>query len=83
MAIRSKCGYNNYQKVKSKTRVYQMLDVLRAGREKGSGKLMELTTRFYALHLADCKSVADFSGQLSQINHELQDLHPSTAFSEV
>lgn len=46
MAIRSKCEYNNYQKVKSKTRVYQMLDVLRAGREKGSGKLMELTTRF-------------------------------------
>jgi hypothetical protein len=62
MAIRSKCGYNNYQKVKSKTRVYQMLDVLRASREKGSGKLMELTTRFYALYLADCKSVADFSG---------------------
>jgi gag-polypeptide of LTR copia-type len=83
MAIRSKCEYNNYQKVKSKTRVYQMLDVLRAGREKGSGKLMELTTRFYALHLADCKSIADFSGQLLQINHELQDLHPSTAFSEV
>jgi hypothetical protein len=83
MAIRSKCEYNNYQKVKSKTRVYRMLDVLRAGREKGSGKLMELMTRFYALHLGDCKSIADFSGQLSQINHELQDLHPSTAFSEV
>jgi hypothetical protein len=39
-----------------------MLDVLRASREKGSGKLMELTTRFYALHLADYKSIADFSG---------------------
>ena len=39
-----------------------MLDVLWAGREKGSRKLIELTTRFYALHLADCKSVADFSG---------------------
>ncbi|KAE9372962.1 hypothetical protein N431DRAFT_439909 [Stipitochalara longipes BDJ] len=49
----------------------------------GSGKLMELTTRFYALYLADCKSIADFSGQLSQTNHELLDLHPSTAFSEV
>ena len=83
MAIRSKCGYLNYQKIKNTTRVYQMVDILRAGREMGSGKLMELTTRFYALHLADCKSVADFSGQLSQINHELQDLHPSTAFSEV
>lgn len=83
MAIRSKCGFNNYQKVKPKIRVYHMIDVLRAGREMGSGKLMELTTRFYALHLADCESIADFSGQLSQINHQLQDLHPSTAFSEV
>ena len=83
MAIRSKCGFNNYQKIKTKTRVYQMIDVLRAGRETGAGKLMELTTRFYALNLSDCESIADFSGQLSQINHELQDLHPSTAFSEV
>jgi hypothetical protein len=83
MAVRSKCEYNNYQKIKSKDRVFQMLDVLRAGRETGSGKLMELTGRFYALHLADYKSISDFSGQLSQINHELQDLHPSTAFSEI
>ena len=83
MAIRSKCEFNNYQKIKPYTRVYQILDILRAGREMGSGKLMELTTRFYTLHLADCKGIADFSGQLSQINHELQDLHPSTAFSEV
>jgi hypothetical protein len=63
--------------------VYEMIDVLRAGREMGSGKLMELTTRFYGLHLSDCESVADFSGQLSQINHTLRDLHPDTAFSEV
>jgi hypothetical protein len=83
MAVRSKCEYNNYQKIKDKKRVYQMLDILRARRETGSGKLMKLTTRFYALHLADCKSISDFSSQLSQINHELQDLHPSTAFSEV
>ena len=39
-----------------------MLNILRAGREKGSGKLIELMTRFYALYLADCKSIADFSG---------------------
>ncbi|KAN0111139.1 hypothetical protein V8E51_007526 [Hyaloscypha variabilis] len=83
MAIRSKCEFNNYQKIKPYTRVYQILDILRAGREMGSGKLIELTTRFYALHLIDCKGIADFSGQLSQINYELQDLHPSTAFSEV
>jgi hypothetical protein len=59
-----------------------MIEKLKSGREMGSGRLIELTTRFYALHLADCESVADFSGQLQQINHGLTDLHPSTAFSE-
>jgi hypothetical protein len=83
MAVRSKCEYLNFSKVKERTRVYQMLDILKAGRETGSGKLMELTTRFYSLYLADCTSVADFSAQLLRINQELQDLHPSTAFSNV
>jgi hypothetical protein len=83
MAIHSKCGYNNYQKVKLKTRAFQMIEILHAGWETGTGKLMELTTHFYALNLMDCEGIADFSGQLSQINYELYALHPSTAFSEV
>lgn len=83
MGIRSKCEYNNSQKISPFNRVYQVLEVLKAGRESGSGKLMELTTRFYALNLADCKSMSDFSGQLTQVNNELQDLYPSTAFSQI
>lgn len=83
MAVRSKCRYNNYQKIKDFKRVFSMLDILRAGREAGSRKLMELTTRFYSLHLAKYESISDFSGQLSQINNELQDLHPTTAFSQI
>jgi hypothetical protein len=82
MAIRSKCAFNNVKKIDGMTRAYQMVDKLKSGREMGSGRLIELTTRFYALHLTDCESVADFSGQLQQINHGLTDLHPSTAFSE-
>jgi hypothetical protein len=82
MAIRSKCGFNNMQKGQEMKRAYQMIDKLRSGREMGSGRLFDLTTRFYALHLADCESVADFSGQLMQINYGLKDLHPDTAFSE-
>jgi hypothetical protein len=62
MAIRSKCGYNNYQKVKALCWVYNILDVLWSGRSTGAGKLIELTTRFYSLTLADYKSIADFSG---------------------
>jgi hypothetical protein len=83
MAIRSKCAFNNFKKVEHLTRVYEMIDVLRAGCEMGSEKLMELTTRFYGLHCSDCENIADFSGQLSQINHTLRDFHPDTAFSEV
>jgi hypothetical protein len=82
MAIRSKCAFNNVKKTDGMTRAYQMIEKLKSGREMGSGRLIELTTRFYALHLADCESVADFSGQLQQINYGLTDLHPSTAFSE-
>ena len=83
MAVRSKCEFLNFSKVKEKTGVYQMLDMLKAGRETGSRKLMELTTRFYSLYLADYTSIADFSAQLLQMNQEFQDLHPSTAFSNV
>jgi hypothetical protein len=82
MAIRSKCGFNNVKKIGDMTRAYEMIEKLKAGREMGSSRLIELTTKFYALHLADCESVADFSSQLQQINHGLTDLHPSTAFSE-
>jgi len=61
MAIRSKCGFNNFKKVKYLTRVYKMVDILYAGYEIGSRKLMKLTTRFYSLYFSDCKSIADFS----------------------
>ena len=64
IAIRSKCGFNNMKKISDMTRAYEMIEKLKAGREMGSGRLIELTTKFYALHLADCESVADFSGQL-------------------
>ena len=64
MAIRSKCGFNNIKKISDMIRAYEMIKKLKAGREMGSGRLIELTTKFYALHLADCESVADFSGQL-------------------
>jgi hypothetical protein len=70
------------QKIKEMKKAWQMVDKLRAGREMGSGRLMELTTCFYGLHLADCESIADFSGQLLKVNHGLYDLHPETAFSE-
>jgi hypothetical protein len=82
MAIRSKCGFNNVKKIGDMTRAYKIIEKLKAGHEMGSGRLIELTTKFYALHLADYESVADFSGQLQQINHGLTNLHLSTAFSE-
>jgi hypothetical protein len=62
MAIQSKCGFNNFKKVKHLTRVYKMVNILCAGREMGSRKLIELTTRFYGLHFLDYESIADFSG---------------------
>jgi len=45
-------------------KAYEMIEKLKAGREMGSSRLIELTTKFYTLHLADYESVADFSGQL-------------------
>jgi hypothetical protein len=82
MAIQSKCAYNNIQKIKEMKRAWQMVDKLRAGHEMGSGRLIELTTCFYRLHLADYESISDFSGQLLKVNHGLYDLHPKTAFSK-
>jgi hypothetical protein len=82
-AIKNRCGYNNWKKVETLNRVYQMLDTLRLGRSTGAGKLIDLTTRFYALTLAECKNISDFSNQLSQINNELKDLHESVAFTSV
>jgi hypothetical protein len=43
------------------TKVYKMVEKLKAGREIGSSRLIKLTTKFYALYLANYKSVADFS----------------------
>jgi hypothetical protein len=64
------------------TRVYQIIKKLKSGRKIGSGRLIELTIQFYALYLADYESMADFLGQLQQINHGLTNLYPSTAFSK-
>jgi hypothetical protein len=61
MIICSKYRYNNYQKIKTLNRVYNMLDMLCRGRSTGAGKLIELTTKFYALIFADYKSITDFS----------------------
>jgi hypothetical protein len=52
------------KKIGEMTRAYEIVEKLKAGREMGSGRLIELTTKFYALHLTDYESVADFSGQL-------------------
>ena len=56
MAIRSKCGFNNMKKISDMTRAYEMIEKLKAGREMGSGRLIKLTIKFYALYLADCES---------------------------
>jgi hypothetical protein len=82
MAIQSKIGFNNLKKISKMTRVYKMVKKLKAGREMGSGRLIKLTIKFYALYLANYDSIADFSGQLQQINHSLIDLYPLTAFSK-
>jgi hypothetical protein len=60
-----------------------MLTVLRAGRTAGAGRLIDLTTRFYAVTLSDCKDVTELSGTLSKINNELRDLHSTAAFQTV
>jgi hypothetical protein len=62
MAIRSKVGFNNLKKISEIIRAYEMVEKLKAGCEMGSGWLIELTIKFYALYLADCDSIADFSG---------------------
>jgi len=60
-----------------------MLNVLKAGRSAGAGKLIELTNKFFSVHLADCIDISDFAGQLSKTNHELKQLHPLAVFSFV
>jgi hypothetical protein len=59
--IRSKYGYNNYQKIKALDWVYKILDILRSGRSTSTRKLIELTTKFYVFILADYKNITDFS----------------------
>jgi hypothetical protein len=59
-----------------------MVEKLKAGHKIGSGWLIELIIKFYALYLANCNSIADFSGQLQQINYSLTNLYPLTAFSK-
>jgi hypothetical protein len=83
MAIRNRCGYNQFVKVQGKTTVYEMMDTLRAGKSSGAGKLIDLTSRFYAVNLSDCKDVTDLSNTLAQINNELKDLHYTAAFTTV
>jgi hemoglobin-like flavoprotein len=48
-----------------------MLDMLRKGRSTSTGKLIELTTKFYTFIFADYKSITNFFSQLSQINNKL------------
>jgi hypothetical protein len=60
-----------------------MVNKLRAGREMGSRRLIELTTCFYRLYLIDYKSILDFLGQLLKVNHGLYNLYPKTAFSKI
>jgi hypothetical protein len=84
MAIRSRCGYNPYNAVKDLKTVYEMIEALRKlTKTSGTGALIDLTSRFYAKNLSDCKNVTEFSSTLSQVNNELKDLHPEAAFTEV
>jgi hypothetical protein len=39
-----------------------MIKKLKSGCEIGSGRFIKLIIWFYALYLADCKSMADFLG---------------------
>jgi len=64
IAIQSKVGFNNLKKINKIIRAYKMVEKLKAGREIGSGRLIELTIKFYTLYFTDYKSIADFSGQL-------------------
>jgi hypothetical protein len=45
-------------------KVYEMIKKLKAGREMGFNRLIELIIKFYTLYLVDYKSITDFSGQL-------------------
>ena len=61
IAIQLKYGYNNFQKIKTKKRAYQMLEILCSSRSTSARKLIRLTTYFYGLTLVDYKSIANFS----------------------
>jgi hypothetical protein len=61
MAIRNRCGYNQFVKVQGKTTIYEMMDTLRSRKSSGAGKLIDLTSRFYAVNLSDCKDVTELS----------------------
>jgi hypothetical protein len=58
-------------KIQGKAHVYDMLDTLKAGRTGGAGKLIDLTSKFYAVTLAEYKDVTELSSTLSRINNEL------------
>jgi len=45
------------------TKVYEMIEKLKAGREIGSGRLIKLIIKFYTLYFVNYKSITDFSGQ--------------------
>ena len=62
--IRSKYGFNNIKKISDMTKVYEMIKKLKAGREIGFSRLIELIIKFYTLHFVDYKSMTDFFSQL-------------------
>ena len=64
MAIRSKYGFNNIKKINNMTKVYEMIEKLKAGREIGFSRLIELIIKFYTLHFVDYESMTDFFSQL-------------------
>jgi len=45
------------------TKVYEMIEKLKAGREISSGRFIKLIIKFYTLYFADYKSMTDFSSQ--------------------
>ena len=66
--------------MQSKTRIYNMLAILRASRTANAKRLINLIIRFYAITLADCKDVIKLSGTLFKINNKLRDLYFIAAF---
>jgi hypothetical protein len=52
------------KKIDNMTKVYQIVDKLKSGREISFKRLIKLTTRFYTFYFTDYESIADFFNQL-------------------